>query len=60
MTGLNSSRYFKDLILFWKSDSDVDNEFTLFGDTSLFEILKTLLLIQKGLKLDLMTRIYCK
>jgi hypothetical protein len=35
--------YFKDLILFWKGDSDLDNEFTLLGRSTFFEIFRMLL-----------------
>ena len=40
--------HFKDLILFWKGDGDLDNEFTLFEHSTSFEIFRMLLSTEKS------------
>jgi len=35
--------YFKDLILFWKDNADIDNEFVIFDQSTFFEIFRFLL-----------------
>jgi hypothetical protein len=45
---LNLIEYFKDMVLFWKSDGELDNNFILFGNRNHFEMLSTLLSSDKS------------
>jgi hypothetical protein len=40
---LNLIRYFKDLILFWKDNADIDSEFMVFDHRTSFEVFRFLL-----------------